>query len=116
NVRFPYSIRGDCPPQINDITVISASGHNLGARKAPPLSSILKDWNCGAWNRSGYIILLPVMLLQQLHLVLQSKLEFFQPDFFYFFVFAEETFLDERIEALRVLGVFLSQPTKIFVA
>jgi hypothetical protein len=47
---------------------------------------------------------------QQLHLIFQPEFEFFEPDFLELFVFGEESFLGEVIEALRVLCVFHSQP------
>jgi len=61
-------------------------------------------------------VLLPVCMFQQLHLVFNAKFKFLQTHLFQFFLFGEISFLDEGIETLRVLRVFLCQPAKFFVA
>jgi len=56
------------------------------------------------------------VLLNRLHLVFDAQFELFETDFFQLFVFRQVSFFDERAETLRVLAVFLGQPTKLFVA
>ena len=59
---------------------------------------------------------LPVLLLHRLHLVFQAEFQLLQPHLFELFVFGRVRLLGERIEALRVLRMFLSQPAELFVA
>jgi hypothetical protein len=59
---------------------------------------------------------LTVILGDQLHLVLDAQFQLFQAHLFHFFVFAQISFSGKRVKALRVLGVFLSQPPKFIVA
>jgi hypothetical protein len=56
------------------------------------------------------------VLLNHLHLVFDPQFELFEPDLFQFLVFRKISFFGERSETLRVLLVFLGQPTKLFVA
>ena len=57
----------------------------------------------------------PVLLLDDLHLVLETQFELLQTDLFQLLVFAQVGFLDQGVEALCVLLVFLRQATKRFV-
>jgi hypothetical protein len=56
------------------------------------------------------------VLLNHLHLVFDPQFELLETDLFQFLVFREISFSGERTETLRVLGVFLNQPTKFVVA
>src|SRR5262249_47892629 len=68
-------------------------------------------------DRSGYLRMPGlVALLDQLHLVFDVQLEFLQTYFLKLFVVGKISFLGKGIEPLRILGVFLGQPTKLFVA
>jgi hypothetical protein len=59
--------------------------------------------------------LLPKLPLNRLHLVFEPELQFLQPDFLELFVFAEITFLSERIKTSGILQVLLSQLAKFIV-
>jgi hypothetical protein len=54
-------------------------------------------------------------LLNHLHLVFDPQFELFETHFLELFVFREIPFVIEGAKALRVLSVFLCQPTKLFV-
>src|SRR5215510_10250517 len=57
-----------------------------------------------------------VFLLDILHLIFDAQLEFLETHFFQLLVFRQISFFDQGVKTLRVLGVFLGQPTKLFVA
>src|SRR5258707_9482659 len=60
---------------------------------------------------------LPLELLLDIeHLVLQTQLQLFQPDFFQFFVFREVALVSEGIESLGKLRVLLDQPPEFIMA
>jgi hypothetical protein len=66
---------------------------------------------------SGYLnAFSPELLLDACHLVFEPQLKFLEADFLYLFIFTQIMFIGERFQALGVLGMFLSQPTKFFVA
>jgi len=56
-----------------------------------------------------------VLLLDGLHLVLETQLQLFQSDFFQFFVFGEVALLGEGFEALGVLRVLRDQFAEFIV-
>jgi hypothetical protein len=56
-----------------------------------------------------------ILLLKRFHLVLQAELQLLQSHFLDLFVFGEVFLLDERVEALRVLRVFIGQAAEFFV-
>jgi hypothetical protein len=56
------------------------------------------------------------LLLQAVHLVFETQLEFLQPHFFQFFVVGEKSFFGERFEALGVLRVLLNQLLELNMA
>src|SRR5574341_195921 len=66
--------------------------------------------------RLGYLVRAPVLLLDALHLVLEAQLELLQAHFFQFLIFGQVAFLDQGIEALRVLRVLLNQLAELFMA
>src|SRR6266496_907989 len=63
----------------------------------------------------GYVRLLPILPLNELHLVLEPQLQLLQPRFFHLFVFVEITFLGECFETLLILRVFDGQLTKLLM-
>src|SRR5271155_606117 len=61
-------------------------------------------------------VLLPILPLNRLHLVLEPQFQLFKPDFFQLFIFAEITFLGERIKTSGILHVLLSQLAEFVMA
>jgi hypothetical protein len=57
-----------------------------------------------------------IFLFDVLHLVFDAQLELLEADFFHLLVFRQISFFDQGVKTLRVLTVFLGQPTKFLVA
>ena len=60
--------------------------------------------------------LLPILPLNRLHLVFQTQLQLLEPNFLELFVFAELTFLGERIKGSGILHMLLGQLAKFVVS
>jgi hypothetical protein len=99
--------------------VVPAATHTARrANNKPPRASLLGGiGEVDLEDRSGYLRTPTfVALLDHVHLVFDVQLEFLQTHFLKLFVVCKISFFGQGIEALRVLRVFLGQPTKLFVA
>ena len=61
-------------------------------------------------------VLLPILPLNAFHLVFEPQLQLLEAHFLQLFIFAEVTFLGERIKTGGILHVLLSQPAEFVVA
>jgi hypothetical protein len=59
---------------------------------------------------------MPELLLQGLHLVLETQFQLFQADLFDLLILGEKSLLDKVIEPLGILGMFSNKAPKLFIA